>query len=33
MLMEKMGLTDYQKAKDILLRYGSVKKAIEKLSG
>lgn len=33
MLMEKMGLTDYQKAKDILLRYGSVKKAMEKLSG
>jgi N-acetylmuramic acid 6-phosphate etherase len=33
MLMEKTGLTDYQKAKDILLRYGSVKKAMEKLSG
>jgi N-acetylmuramic acid 6-phosphate etherase len=33
MLMEKMGLTDYEKAKDILLRFGSVKKAIEKLSG
>jgi len=33
MLMEKMGLTDYEKAKDILLRFGSVKKAMEKLSG
>ena len=33
MLMEKMGLTDYDKAKDILLRFGSVKKAMEKLSG
>jgi N-acetylmuramic acid 6-phosphate etherase len=33
MLMEKTGLTDYQKAKDILLRYGTVKKAMEKLSG
>lgn len=32
MLMEKTGLSDYQKAKDILLRYGSVKKAMEKLS-
>jgi N-acetylmuramic acid 6-phosphate etherase len=32
MLMEKMAITDYDKAKDILLRYGSVKKAIEKLS-
>jgi N-acetylmuramic acid 6-phosphate etherase len=32
MLMEKMNITDYEKAKDILLRYGSVKKAIEKLS-
>lgn len=32
MLMEKMAITDYEKAKDILLRYGSVKKAIEKLS-
>src|SRR5215213_2704629 len=33
MLMEKTGLTDYEKAKDILLRFGSVKKAMEKLSG
>lgn len=33
MLMEKMNLTDYDKAKDILLRFGSVKKAMEKLSG
>jgi N-acetylmuramic acid 6-phosphate etherase len=32
MLMEKMNISDYEKAKDILLRYGSVKKAIEKLS-
>jgi N-acetylmuramic acid 6-phosphate etherase len=32
MLMDKMSITDYDKAKDILLRYGSVKKAIEKLS-
>jgi N-acetylmuramic acid 6-phosphate etherase len=33
MLMEKTGTTDYEKAKDILLRFGSVKKAMEKLSG
>ena len=33
MLMERTGLTDYEKAKDILLRFGSVKKAMEKLSG
>jgi N-acetylmuramic acid 6-phosphate etherase len=32
MLMEKTGISDYEKAKEILLRYGSVKKAIEKLS-
>jgi N-acetylmuramic acid 6-phosphate etherase len=32
MLMEKMAITEYDKAKDILLRYGSVQKAIEKLS-
>jgi N-acetylmuramic acid 6-phosphate etherase len=32
MLMEKTGISDFDKAKEILLRYGSVKKAIEKLS-
>ena len=32
MLMEKAGILDYEKAKEILLLYGSVKKAIEKLS-
>ena len=31
MLMEKIGLTDYEKAKTILLQQGSVKKAIESL--
>ena len=29
MIMDKLGLTDYDKAKDLLLRYGSVKKAVE----
>ena len=33
MLMERTGLTDYEKAKDILLRFGSVKKAMEKFAG
>lgn len=32
MLMEKTGISDYKKAKEILVRYGSVKTAIEKLS-
>ena len=31
MLMEKQGLTDYNKAKEILLQQGSVKKAIDSL--
>ena len=29
MIMEKIGLTDYAKAKSLLLQYGSVKKAVE----
>lgn len=29
MLMEKAGITDYEQAKELLLKYGSVKKAIE----
>jgi N-acetylmuramic acid 6-phosphate etherase len=29
MLMEKVKLTEYQKAKELLLKYGSVKKAVE----
>jgi N-acetylmuramic acid 6-phosphate etherase len=33
MLMEKIKLQDYDKAKTILLKYGSVKKAVENFSG
>jgi N-acetylmuramic acid 6-phosphate etherase len=29
MLMEKSGIKDYAKAKELLLKYGSVKKAID----
>ena len=29
MVMEKLSLKDYEKAKDLLLKYGSVKKAVE----
>ncbi|MBD0351345.1 MAG: N-acetylmuramic acid 6-phosphate etherase [Flavisolibacter sp.] len=29
MIMEKLKLTDYQKAKDLLLQFGSVKKAVD----
>jgi len=29
MLMEKTGITDYEKAMNLLLKYGSVKKAAE----
>jgi N-acetylmuramic acid 6-phosphate etherase len=32
MVMEKTGITDYDKAKDLLLKYGSVKKAVDSLS-
>jgi N-acetylmuramic acid 6-phosphate etherase len=32
MLMEKAKLTDYEKAKEFLLKYGSVKKAADSLS-
>lgn len=32
MVMEKTGITDYNKAKDLLLKYGSVKKAVDSLS-
>ena len=30
MIMDKLGLSDYDKAKDMLLKYGSVKKAVDK---
>ncbi|MFT3746742.1 MAG: N-acetylmuramic acid 6-phosphate etherase [Agriterribacter sp.] len=33
MLMERSGITDYEKAKALLLKYGSVKKAIESNKG
>jgi N-acetylmuramic acid 6-phosphate etherase len=32
MLMEKSGLTDYEEAKELILRYGNVKKAMDALS-
>ena len=32
MLMEKTGITDYEKAKELLLKYGSVKNASEKFN-
>jgi len=32
MLMEKVNINDYSRAKDLLLKYGSVKKAIDSLS-
>jgi len=32
MVMERTGMKDYRKAKEILLRFGSVKKAVENLS-
>jgi len=28
MIMEKIGLDDYDKAKDLLMKYGSVRKAV-----
>jgi hypothetical protein len=31
MVMERTGLKDYNRAKDILLQFGSVKKAVENL--
>ncbi len=31
MLMEQAGITDYEEAKQLLLKYGSVKKALESL--
>ena len=31
MVMEKTGIDDYEKAKDLLLKFGSVKKAVESL--
>ncbi len=33
MLMEKTGITDYENAKTLLLKHGSVKKAMEELQG
>ena len=32
MLMEKLKLPDYAKAKELLLKHGSVRKAVESLS-
>jgi N-acetylmuramic acid 6-phosphate etherase len=32
MVMEKTGIKDYDKAKDLLLQFGSVKKAVDSLS-
>jgi len=29
MIMDKIGLTDYEEAKELLLRHGSVKKAVD----
>jgi N-acetylmuramic acid 6-phosphate etherase len=29
MVMEKLGLAEYETAKDLLLKHGSVKKAVE----
>ena len=29
MIMDKLGLADYEAAKDLLLKYGSVKKAVD----
>jgi len=33
MIMDKLGLADYEKAKELLLQYGSVKKAVENANG
>jgi N-acetylmuramic acid 6-phosphate etherase len=32
MIMDKLGLTDYNRAKELLLQYGSVKKAVDNYS-
>lgn len=32
MVMERLGLDDYEEAKGLLLKYGSVKKAVEGVS-
>jgi N-acetylmuramic acid 6-phosphate etherase len=32
MVMEKTGIKDYEKAKELLLNYGSVKKAVDSLA-
>lgn len=32
MLMEKMGLTDYEEAKELILKYGNVRKAMDHLN-
>jgi N-acetylmuramic acid 6-phosphate etherase len=32
MVMEKAGISNYNEAKELLLKYGSVKKAVENLS-
>ena len=29
MVMERLSITDYEKAKDLLLKYGGVKKAVQ----
>jgi hypothetical protein len=31
--MEKTGISDYQKAQDLLRKYGSVKKAVDAIGG
>jgi hypothetical protein len=33
MIMDKLSLTDYNKAKELLLQYGSVKKAVDSQIG
>jgi N-acetylmuramic acid 6-phosphate etherase len=33
MLMERVKITDYEKAKELLLKHGSVKKAADSLAG
>lgn len=32
MILERLGMTDYEKAKELLLQYGSVKKAVDSVS-
>jgi N-acetylmuramic acid 6-phosphate etherase len=32
MIMDKLNITDYNRAKELLLKYGSVKKAVDSIS-